>query len=247
MRSGRAAIGALGSALAVGTLSGCVTTQQKNARAQLIADRTLASRDVIHVTRPNPYVRVTRLALVVSPHGTAVVVRLHNPSAHALTDLPISVGVLSRRGQRVYLNRQANIDYFDTHVPAVAAKSTATWVFTSRRRVAGGSALFADVGVAQSPPPATVSTLPTIEVTRAPESLADGLRGVFRLAVANTSGVPQYGLQVYAVAVRGGRYVGAGRTGIDLAGGDRTTLELTLLGNPTRASISLDALPTIFK
>ncbi len=228
-------------------MSGCATTQQKNARAQVIADRTLASRDAVHVTRVNPNVRVAALALVASAHGTAVVVRVHNTSAHPLTDLPISVGTLSRRGQRVYLNRQANIDYFDTHVPAVPARSTATWVFTSRRHVARASALFADVGVAHSPPPAAVSTLPAIAVTRAPESVAAGLRGVFRVAVANTSDVPQSGLQVYAVAVRGGRYVGAGRMGMNLAGGERRTLELTLLGNPSRASVSLDALPTIFK
>ena len=247
MRLVRAQVGGLASVLALGTLSGCVTTQQKNARAQLFADRTLASREAVRVTHLNPYVHVAGLALVRSPHGTALVVRLHNRSAHALTDLPISVGVLTRRGMRVYLNREAGIDYFDAHVPAVAAKSTATWVFTSGRRVDGGSALFADVGIARSPASEPVSTLPTIEVSRAPESLADGSRGVFRLAVANTSDVPQYGLQVYAVAVRGGRYVGAGRTGIDLAGGGRRTLELTLLGNPTRASISLDALPTIFK
>ena len=246
MRSVKAQVGGLASVLALGTLSGCVTTQQRNARAQLIADRTLASREAVQVTHLNPYVHVAGLALVRSSHGTAVVVRLRNTSGHALTDLPISIGVLTRRGVRVYLNRRAGSDYFDAHVPAVAAKSTATWVFTSSRHVDGGSALFADVGVARSPASEPVSTLPSIEVSRAPESLADGVRGVFRLAVLNTSDVPQYGLQVYAVAVRGGRYVGAGRIGIDLGGGDRRTLDLTLLGNPSRARISLDALPTIF-
>ena len=246
VRSVRAQIGALASVLALGILSGCVTTQQKNARAQLIADRTLASRDAVHVTRPNPYVHVAGLALVPSLHGTALVVRLRNTSAHPLTDLPISVGVLTPRGLRVYLNRQANIDYFDTHVPSVAARSTATWVFTSSRRVAAGSALFADVGIARSLAPETVSTLPRIEVSRAPESLADGLRGVFRLAVANASDVPQYGLQVYAVAVRGGRYSAPdGQGSISPAATAGPTSWPA--GQTTWASISLDALPTIFR
>ena len=65
------------------------------------------------------------------------------------------------------------------------------------------------------------------------EPAADGARDV-----RNASDVPQYGLPVYALARRGGRYVAAGRATLQQLGtGDSATVPLRLIGAaPWRAA-----------
>ena len=67
------------------------------------------------------------------------------------------------------------------------------------------------------------------------------------MTVSNRSGIPQYDLQVYAVAIRAGRDVGAGRAEVTHLGTNATTtLSVTLLGVDQGAALRLIALPTIF-
>src|SRR5262249_9603147 len=132
--------------LLVGALGGCVeTTQQKNARAQLQADRLLASRSPVHVTRPDPNVAVLKVRMLRNPAGTAIAVTLRNDGPKPVSDLPISVGVKTAAGRSFYLNRQPELAYFQPHVGAVGGKAQATWAFTSRSRAPSGRA-FARVG-----------------------------------------------------------------------------------------------------
>jgi hypothetical protein len=230
--------------LALTALSGCVTTQQRNARTVLMNERTIASETAVRVTRENPLIAVAGVALVHATDGTALAVQLRNTSTRPLTDLPISVGVTTATGRIVYLNRAPNIDYFDAHVPAIAAAGEITWVFTTRRQLATTARPFARVGIAGSPPTTTATRLPRIEVVPVDAS-APGR--VLRVSVVNPSGIPQYGLPVYAIALRAGRLLGAGRATIaDLDGGARATLELKLLGSSTATTVRLFAPPTIF-
>jgi hypothetical protein len=91
------------------------------------------------------------------------------------------------------------------------------------------------------PASTTASALPRIEV------LAGQSGPGLRVAVLNRSGVPQYDLQVYAAATRGGRYVAAGRASLAaLAGGARAHVGVALLGAPTGAQVLLSAPATIF-
>ena len=227
-------------------LSGCVTTQQVAARARLVDARIRASQEPLRLTQRNPDVSVTRLSLVRGPAGTAVAVALRDTSARSLTDLPIAVGVMTLAGRKHYLNRAANLDYFDSHVAALAPRRVVMWVFTSARRLAVTGRLFAEVGVSQlAAPPA--GALPQIEVTRERTASRSGER-TLRLSVANRSGIPQYGLQVDAVALRRGADVAAGRATVPHLGTHGTaTLRLTLLGSLRGATVSLSALPTIFQ
>ena len=248
MRSGKG-IGLTCPALALVSvallLSGCVTTQQVAARARLVDARIRASQAPMRLTQRNPEVGVTKLSLVRGPAGTAVTVRLRDTSARWLTDLPIAVGLITHAGKR-YLNGAANLDYFDSHVAALAPRRVVDWVFTSPRRLVVTGRLFAEVGISPlAPPPA--GALPQIEVTRERTASRSGER-TLRLSVANRSGIPQYGLQVDAVALRRGADVAAGRATVPHLGTHGTaTLRLTLLGSLRGATVSLSALPTIFQ
>jgi hypothetical protein len=234
----------LGVTVAVG-LSGCVTTQRKSARAALVAERTLASRKPVKVASQNPSVRVTGITAVRASNGSgALIVRLRNVGAKPLNDLPISVGTLARRG-RTYLNwrRHGALDYFETHVAAIGAHATTTWVFLDRRLPTSTGHLFALVGRASSPASTTVATMPAIAVT---DVGAHGSK--LRLSVVNRSQIPQYGFPVYALAIRHGRLVAAGRATVAHLGTlGHTTLDLRMLGDASGAAVRGYALPTIFE
>jgi len=222
---------------AVVMLTGCVPTQRIAARARLVDARILASQNLPVVGRADPQLSVGRPVVIRGASGTAIVVSVRNDSPRVLTDLPISVGIRDRRGRPEYLNRSANLDYFSSHVAAIAPHAAVTWVFTSGRRVAPRTGAFATVGFPLFHP-----------------SLGDGLPqvvasadGVGSVSVTNRSGIPQYDLPVYAVATRAGREVAAGVLSVPHLGTHgRTTVTVNLLGNSRGAALRLLALPTIF-
>ena len=218
-------------------LTGCVSTQRIAARQRLVNARVLAEANPTQVTNRDPAVSVGRPAVIRARGGVAVVVPLRNQSASALTDLPISVGISTRSGRKLYLNQSTNLDYFETHVAAIRPRSAISWVFIANRNVPVKTTPFATVGFPQFH--AQVSGgLPQIDVSS---------RGAARLALINRSAVPQYDLQVYVVAVRAGHAVAAGRAAVAHLGSlGRTTVRVTLLGNPTQAALRLIAVPTIF-
>jgi hypothetical protein len=216
-------------------LTGCVSTQTIAARARLVSARTLASQSATKVPRANPAVDVGRLAVIHGQPGTAIVVPLRNNTSTTLTDLPISVDIRTAHGE-LHLNRAANLDYFETHVAVIAPHGSTDWVFTTGRHVTGKRAVVT-VGFPQLRA-SLAGDLPQIEVSS---------RGNARLTVSNRSGIPQYDLQVYVVAVRAGRDVGAGRTDVTHLGTHATTtLNVTLIGAAKGAALRLIALPTIF-
>jgi len=215
-------------ALGALVLSGCVTTQQRNERYKLRADRTLAGRRPLLVRRPGSDVRIGHVTALRGADGSAVAVELENRSGHALSDVPISVGV-----GRTRLNARGGLDFFQTHVAAIGAGARVTWVFTTRRRIPRGRP-FAVAGDAARAP----ATLPRIDVAPA----AGGA------LVRSRTDVPQYGLPVYALARRGGRLVAAGRATVAQLGSSRSaTVGLRMVGAPRGAHIQLEALPTIFE
>ena len=216
-------------------ITGCVSTQQIAARARLVSARELASQSTTQVRQTNPNVTVNRVALIHARTGTAVVVSLRNKTLTTFTDLPISIAI--RAGHReVYLNRSANLDYFESHVAAIGPHGATDWVFTTGRRVPGGRAV-ATVGFPDLHP-SLAGGLPRVEVS------PDGAAGV---TVSNHSTIPQYDLQVYVVAMRAGRYVGAGTAEVPHLGTDATTsLRVTYLGVDQGVTLKLIAVPTIF-
>jgi len=123
---------ALVGATVLGGLSGCVSTQQKNARAKLVAERTLNGRRPLRIAGRSRDVRVLGVQLVRGRRGGAVVVTLFNRGPRALSDVPIAVGVRAPDGRRLPLNGGRGRDWFQTHVPAIDAGRTTTWVLGPR-------------------------------------------------------------------------------------------------------------------
>jgi hypothetical protein len=218
-------------------LAGCATTQQRNARVKLQAERELAARNPLRVGRLNPQVDVRGVALVRGHGESAVIVQLASRSATPLTDVPIAVGVRTAHGRPVQLNGAPRLGWFSTHVAAIAPHSETSWVFTTRRALPSGVRPFARVGVPGNGPHSDVAKLPRLDVT----ALGGG-----RVRVRNASGVPQLDLPVYAVARAGGRPVAAGRTSLAQLGGDHeTTVRVPLVGRDSPAPPEAFSTPTI--
>ena len=251
--------------LALGGFAGCDSTQDKNERAKLRATRVLEGRKAQVLGGANPDVRVERVSLVRGKRTSAIVVDLRSSARTPLTDLPVRVGVRTRGGRREALNAGKNQGWFQTHVPAIEAGGTTTWVFTHRTHGLPAGRPFARVGTARAPAISSADSLPRIEaVPIAAErrraavetkrgrgakrrAKGGGVRAV-RVDVENASGVPQYGLQVYALVTRRGRYVAAGKAEIEHLGTRKqTTARIPLVGSTSRGIARAHALPVMFQ
>ncbi len=232
------------SLLLMTTLTGCVeTTQQKSARAKLTADRLLASQEPIEVTRRNPGVSVLDVGRVTSGATNAIAVTLRNDGTQPVTDLPISVGVTTSGGRTVYLNGQAGLPYFQTHIGAIAGGASAMWVFTTRGTPPTGTP-FAAVGFATVTDNEGIKSLPVISASVTASGSARAPRRVV-VTIANRSGVAQSGLAVYASATSGRRLLAAGQGSLaQLSSSGTSTITIKLVGNPGAVPVQADAPPT---
>jgi len=228
-------LGAL-AVVALGGLAACDSTQSKNERAKLSAARELASRKPQRVVRRNPAVDVVRVAAVRGRgRAGAVVVELRSRARTPLTDVPIAVGVRAG-GRRLVVNARRGLDWFQTHVPAIPAGGAATWVFSGRVPLGRP---FAVVGVPGGAVRSSAASLPAIAASAAPGQ---------RVVVENDSDVPQYGLQVYALASAGGRYLAAGKAALEHLGtGGRQTVRVPLTGSARGGRLRVYAIPTNFE
>ena len=230
--------------IGVALLAGCATTQQEAARLQLNDARIRASAVPLRLGGHNRAVSVVSVAVLASPTGrsSAVLVTLRNRAPHPSSDLPLLVGVTPVDGHKIYLNRTPEPNYFQNHVPGIPANGLLRWVLTLDRRLPARAAPFATVGLATADPATTIRTLPSLRgaVTR-------GTRSGAVVEIRNASGIPQYQLQVYALAWRRGRYVAAGQATIsDLGSSASARLPITLVGDLSGARLSLEVPPTIF-
>ena len=146
-------------------LTGCVSTQTVGARARLVDARIITSQSPTEVTRANPAVSVGVPVVIRAGTATAIVVTLRNDAGRSLTDLPISIGVRIPSGRTKYLNRSANLDYFESHIASIGSRAVTEWVFTTTQHIPRGRP-FATVGF--SPLHSTVGpSLPSLAVSRA--------------------------------------------------------------------------------
>jgi hypothetical protein len=230
--------------VALSALTGCQTTQDAAARIAVRNARILDSRHPVQVSQANPDVKVLKTAVVTDGDGTAVLARFRNTGKRALNDLPVSVTVRSASGKSVRLT-QRPVSYFQGHAPALAPDETATWVFTTKNKDAKGArSAKVVVGLPQKPPAVASDVPQQLQIS----DLKPEGHGRFEVTVNNTSGLPQYDLDVYAWAQRGGRYVGAGHTSVLHVGtGESTKVQLKLIGNPRGAQVHVSAPPTIFQ
>lgn len=177
--------------------AGCDTTRDKNQRAKLAADRSLATRRPVEVEKPFSKIKVQQVQAVGRGKSALVVVRLTNTDSRAWAALPINV----KAGGKL-LNRGPEIPYFSNHIPGVAAGATTVWILHTGKRIPEGK-LSAVVG----PGNPNLSQGKTVPDLRAAD--VDVTEGGVLGVVENHSGVPQYSVEVYLTARKSGKYTAA--------------------------------------
>jgi hypothetical protein len=218
-------------------LSGCATTQDANRRASIQADRTLASRKALELRGIDRNVQVVSTTVLNGKDGSAVVAVLRNRGDRPVNDLPIEVG--PQGGDPV--NVRPNVPYFQSHAPAIAPGHQATWVYVSRDPL-GSNRAFVRVGARPTPPLTTTDHVTELQTG----GKGDG--SSVQAVVTNDTGVPQYDLDVYAVARKGGRLVAAGRANLEHLGVTNSAhLTLPMIGDAKRARVQIFAPQTLFQ
>jgi hypothetical protein len=220
-------------------LSGCATTQDANKRAEITAGRILASRKPLELRGTDSNVQVVQTSMLSGKSGSAIVVVLRNRGDEPVNDLPIAVG--PQGGQPV--NTRANVPYFQSHAPAIAPGAETTWVYMSKEKIGSGQA-FARVGAPSAHPLTTAGHVSDLDVN---DSSSKGGTSA-RARVSNQTGIPQYDLNVFAVARKGGRYVAAGRISLEHLGVSKSAhVSLPLIGDAKGGQLQIFAPQTLFQ
>jgi hypothetical protein len=224
------------------TLSGCETNQQRSAQLERQAKRVhrVTAETGLVVGRESPFVKVLGTSVVHDENGIAAVVRLRNDSTHALRDMPISITLRQPGGRTLYQNDTPGLSAPLTHVPLLLPGQSFDWI--DDQISAGGTPgpLSARVGEGST----TDAPTPDIAVTgvhiaeNSSEVSAEG-------TVVNRSSVAQQELVVFAVGLRAGKIVAAGRAVLPNApANSSTSFQVFFIGNPKGASLQVSAPPT---
>jgi len=240
MRRAAAALAAAGT-LVIGA-AGCETTQELSAKI----GRRLGHQSAIATTTKlgavNRDVRVIQTALVSGGGETAVAVELSNTGSQAQADFPVLINALDASGHPVYSNDTKGLEPSLQQLALLPAHATAWWV-DNDLLASGGVPKTATVAVGASTQvaPATLPAIATKDVSASASFPGPHVS----VTVFNRSSIAQSQLPVYAVALSGGRVVGAGRGIVaTLAAGASAQVEVPIVGTVSGSTISLTVPPT---
>jgi hypothetical protein len=227
-------------ALIAAAVSGCQTTQEQSARIARGLGHQSARTGTTRIGSENRAVRVVK-AVVVAGSPAAVAIELTNSGAEPQAKVPVLVTVRDAKGTVVYRNDTKGIDPSIQELALLGPHATAWWVDNQVLANAAGGvpvAVRARVGTGAAAAPGAPDAL-SVSAVRASNSFPGPHVDV---TVRNGGAATQAQIAVYAVAIAGGRVVGAGRAIVaSLAAGTDAPAEIPMTGTATGAAISVSA------
>jgi hypothetical protein len=238
----RPAAAAFAAGLIVLGASGCETTQEQSAKIARTLGHQSAIAGTTRLGADNRDVRIEQEVLLTAAGQSAVALKLTNTSTQTQTDFPVLIEVLDAKGSAVYRNNTSGIEPSIQQFALLAPHATAWWV-DNEVLASGGVPKTAtgQLGAATAPAPSAIPSITTEAV-----SASDSFPGPHvSVTVRDRSTIAQRQLPVYAVALRGGRVVGAGRGIIpSLAPGAAAQVQIPIVGSVSESTISLAVPPT---
>ena len=233
---------ALAAGLIVIGVSGCETTQEQSAKIARSLGHQSALSSTTRLGARSSTVRIEQAVLLTSAGQSAVALKLTNTSAQAQVDFPVLVEVRDAGGRSVYRNDTTGIEPSIQHFAALGPHATAWWV--DNEVLASGGVPKTATGQLGASTVRAPSTLPSI--TTAGVSATDSFPGPHvSVTVRNRSGIAQRQLPVYAVALKDGQVLGAGRAIVPaLAPGVAVAVQVPMVGAVAGSTISLAVPPT---
>jgi hypothetical protein len=232
---------ALAAAAAIAVAAaGCETTQEQSAKIGRKLGHQSADTSQTSLGKANPFVRITRTALVSAGGSTAVALLLTNTSGQAQVAFPVLINVLDAAGKSVYQNDTNGIEPSLQQLTLLAPHQNAWWV-DNEVLANEPKSVSAQIGSSTATAPATTPQI----ATRAVSSSASFPGPHVSATVVNSSKVAQRELAVYAVILNGDTVLGAGRGLIaSLAPGASTQVLIPVIGSISGRTIILTAAPS---
>jgi hypothetical protein len=226
------------------TLPACESTQQESEKIGREDKQLAAGQGSLKLGAVNHSVRVSDVTLLSSAGRTAVAAKLTGTSTRPQLEVPVLVEVTGAHGKVSYSNEAGGLEASLQRMALLRPGRGEWWVddqvLTSQS--ASGVKLRVGTGSAQR----ASSALSTLSTT-APHVTEQGGLSVVGADVVNHSAKAQEKVPVFAVAVRGGRVVAAGRAVVSVLPGHPGALvpfQIFLVGNAAGASIELTVVPT---
>jgi hypothetical protein len=221
--------------------SGCETTAEKSAKLEKAAKRIApVAQQGLSIAHESSIVKVLSATLVRGTEGTAAVLTLHNSSAQAIRDVPISISLKDAHGATVYTNATPGLAKTLTSLALLPARGDGVWIDD---QIPGTSAKRLATKIGEGT--AVNGAVPRLTVREA--QLAEDPSGAATVegTIDNPSRTGQSELVVYALARKDGRIVAAGRAVLaSLAPGASAPFQAFFVGTPAGAQLQLSAPPT---
>lgn len=250
MRAAPVRLAALGAVCVCVCLAsaGCQSTQARSAELAKEGGTLLETED-LSITRASTDVKVISSAVLVGPDTSTVAVELENESQTGLINVPIQIDVRDSKGKTVFENNAAGTDPTLVGVPVIGPGETVWWVHD---QVFAPAATPDSVKVKVGDAPEPYPEIPEVTASKA-KLTRDSVSGTEEASgtVVNESDEDLRSVYVYAVALKDGKVVAAGRGAIDKLKTDaKKPAEYHIFftaGDPVGADIQAYATPTFLK
>lgn len=230
-------------------LSGCESTESESARLGREGAKLIAGASTVGLGATNRAVHVGQVALVHGSGRTAAVVQLRNTGAGAQSDVPVLIDVRSPKGVSLYRNDIQGLEPSLQQMPLLPAHASAWWVDDQVLAASTPGLVKVRIGAAKGNAAKAGVVGSSARVQVSATSLGSDLAGPYLAGeVINHTGVAQHNMPIFAVGLRGGRVVAAGRAlvpNLPASASKPTAFRIYLVGSPSGAHIELTSAPAV--
>ncbi len=223
-------------------VTACESTQQESAKLGRENKSGVAGPASLKLGAVNHSVRASDVTLLSNAGRTAVAVRLTGTSAAPQLRVPLLVTVTGSGGKQLYSNDTGGLEPSLQRIGVLLPGRPEWWVddqvLTSKTPVAAQ----VRVGTGASAKGSAIPALTTQGVALSSSSGSAVVNG----SVVSHSSKTLNGIAVFAVSVRAGRVVAAGRAVLERLPGGSTapvSFEIFLVGNPAGGTLELTVVP----
>ncbi|HTA06823.1 MAG TPA: hypothetical protein VK774_10700 [Solirubrobacteraceae bacterium] len=223
------------------TFAACESTESESAK---IDREAVLAREhepgALKIGTPSRTVHASEVTLLGGGGRGAVALRLTSSSTHAQANVPVLVEVKGKAGKLLYSNQPGGTDTKLQHIALLRPHASAWWVDDQVLINQPSSSVTVRVGSGGT---AKSSDAPAVSVSRT-SGVSTG--GTVSGELVNHTGRVQRNVSVYAVGLRRGKIVAAGRVlvaTLAARNGSPAHFEIPLVGNAAGAKIELTAVP----
>ncbi len=223
-------------------ITACESTEQESAKIGRENKPGSVGATSLKLGAVNHSVRVDDVTLLSDAGRTAVAVRLTATSTAPQLRVPLLVTVTGDGGKQLYSNDGGGLEPSLQRVGVLLPDRPEWWVDDQVLTSKSPTAAQVRVGTGTSTSTGAIPALTTSGVALS----SSGASPIVKGAVVNHSSRTLNGIAVFAVSVRAGKVVAAGRAVIEtLAGGSTAPapFEIFLVGNPAGGKLELTVVP----